>query len=199
MYKRQQYNPRSPYSASKAGSDHLVRSYYHTYNLPITITNCSNNYGPYQFPEKLIPLAITNIIEGKKVPIYGDGLHIRDWLYVDDHCRAIETVLLNGKIGETYCVGAENNLSNLEVIKKILKKLDKDESWISYVKDRAGHDRKYSIDPSKIKRELNWKPIHDFDTWLSKTIDWYKTNISWWKKLKSGDFKKYYNYQYQDQ
>jgi len=196
---RTPYNPRSPYSASKAGSDHLVRSYHYTYDLPITITNCSNNYGPYQFPEKLIPLAITNILEEKKVPLYGDGLHVRDWLYVNDHCRAIELVLLNGKIGETYCVGAENNLSNLEVIKKIIKIFDKDESWIKQVKDRAGHDRKYAIDSSKILKDLDWKPEADFDTWLDKTVHWYKINTAWWKKLKSNDFQKYYNLQYPDQ
>jgi len=197
---RTPYNPRSPYSASKASSDHLVRSYYYTYGLPVTITNCSNNYGPYQFPEKLIPLAITNILEEKKVPVYGNGLHVRDWLFVVDHCRAIEKVLLKGKIGETYCVGGQiHNLSNLEVVKKIIRILGKDESWIEYVKDRAGHDRKYSIDYSKINRELDWEPQHDFDTWLDKTVDWYRANTAWWKKLKSGDFQKYYSLQYPDQ
>lgn len=182
---RTSYNPRSPYSASKAGSDHLVLAYHVTYGLPITITNCSNNFGPYQFPEKLIPLAITNILEGKKVPIYGDGLYVRDWLYVEDHCRAIDIVLEKGKIGQTYCVGGlTEDIDNLTVIKKIIKLLGKDESLISFVKDRPGHDRRYSIDWSKIKKELGWQPEHDFDQYLTKTIDWYKTHKDWWEKLK---------------
>lgn len=182
---RIKYNPRSPYSASKAGSDHLVHAYYHTYRLPITITNCSNNFGPYQFPEKLIPLAITNLLEGKKVPIYGDGKYVRDWLYVEDHCRAIEAVLLKGTIGETYCVGGmTSDVSNIDVVKKILKLLGKDESEIQYVQDRPGHDRRYAMDWSKIHKELGWKPAHDFDEWLLQTIGWYKTNESWWKPLK---------------
>ncbi|MBI4062476.1 dTDP-glucose 4,6-dehydratase [Candidatus Gottesmanbacteria bacterium] len=183
---RTKYSPRSPYSASKAGSDHLVNAYYHTYGLPITITNCSNNFGPYQFPEKLIPLAITNLLEGKKVPIYGDGKYVRDWLYVKDHCRAIEAVLRKGKIGETYCLGGETrDVSNIDVVKKILKLLGKGESEIQYVTDRPGHDRRYAMDWTKINKELGWKPEHDFDTWLVKTIEWYKTNEPWWKPLKS--------------
>ncbi|OGG14686.1 dTDP-glucose 4,6-dehydratase [Candidatus Gottesmanbacteria bacterium RIFCSPHIGHO2_01_FULL_46_14] len=183
---RTKYDPRSPYSASKAGSDHLVNAYYHTYGLPITITNCSNNFGPFQFPEKLIPLAITNLLEGKKVPVYGDGKYVRDWLYVEDHCRAIEAVLLKGKIGETYCVGGmTSDISNLSVIKKIIKYLGKDESMIEYVTDRSGHDRRYAMDWSKINKELSWKPAHDFDTWLSKTVQWYKDNESWWRALKA--------------
>ena len=166
------YNPRSPYAASKASSDHLVRSYYHTYTLPVTISNCSNNYGPFQFPEKLIPLAITNLLEDKTIPIYGDGLNVRDWLYVVDHCRAIEAIIKNGKIGETYCIGGQKqDMSNLEVIRKIIKLMGKDESSISMVKDRPGHDRKYAIDYTKIERELGWTPEHDFDTWLISTID----------------------------
>lgn len=178
------YDPRSPYSASKAGSDHLVRAYYHTYGLPITITNCSNNFGPYQFPEKLIPLAITNILEGKKVPVYGDGKNVRDWLYVEDHCCAIEMILLKGKVGETYCVGGVSaDIDNLTVVRKIIKHMRADESVIEFVKDRLGHDRRYAIDWSKIQRELGWKPKHDFDTYLDKTIHWYKENVLWWKPL----------------
>jgi len=192
------YNPRSPYSASKAASDHLVRAYYVTYGLPITISNCSNNYGPYQFPEKLIPLAITNIIEGKKVPIYGDGLYVRDWLYVEDHCKALDLILHKGKVGETYFIGGlTEDIPNIEVVRKILKIMGKDESYIEYVKDRPGHDRRYAIDWSKIHRELSWKPEVDFDTGLKLTVDWYLKNQDWWKKIKSGEYQKYYQKQYQ--
>jgi len=196
---RTSYNPRSPYSASKAGSDHLVRAYFVTYGLPITITNCSNNFGPYQFPEKMISLAITNLIEGKKVPVYGDGLYIRDWLYVEDHCRAIDMVLKKGKVGETYCVGGvTEDISNLDVVKKILKIMGKNESFIEYVKDRPGHDRRYAVDWSKIKNELGWEPLHSFDEWLKKTVEWYINNQSWLKRLKSKEFQKYYEEQYGD-
>lgn len=188
---RTNYSPRSPYSASKAASDHLVRAYYATYGLPITITNCSNNFGPYQFPEKFISLAITNILENKKVPIYGDGLYVRDWLYVIDHCRAIDLVLNKGKIGETYLVGGmTQDISNVGIIKKILKTMGKDESFIEYVKDRLGHDRRYAVDWSKIQNELGWKPLHDFDEWLEKTVEWYRVNEKWWKDVKSGSYKK---------
>jgi dTDP-glucose 4,6-dehydratase len=191
------YDPRSPYSASKAGSDHLVRAYYHTFGLPITITNCSNNFGPFQFPEKYIPLAITNILEGKKVPVYGDGKNVRDWLYVEDHCRAIEAVLTGGTVGETYCVGGvTKDISNLDVIRLILQKMGKDESMIEFVKDRPGHDRRYAIDWSKIHNELGWKPVGDFDELLMKTIDWYKTHESWWRDVKSGAYQSYYKKQY---
>jgi dTDP-glucose 4,6-dehydratase len=191
------YAPRSPYAASKAGSDHLVRVYATTYDLPITITNCSNNFGPYHFPEKLIPLAITNVLEDKKIPIYGDGQQIRDWLYVEDHCRAIDLVLSKGKVGETYCVGGMMDLiPNIEVAKRILKLLGKDESYIEFVKDRPGHDRKYDIDWSKIKNELGWEPKYTFDDWLEKTVEWYKTHEDWWKKVKSGEYQNYYNQQY---
>ena len=187
------YNPRSPYSASKASSDHLVRAYHITYSLPTTISNCSNNYGPYQFPEKLIPLAITNIIEGKKVPIYGDGLYVRDWLYVEDHCRALDLILHKGKIGETYFIGGlTEDIANIEVIKKILKIMGKDESYIELVKDRPGHDRRYAIDWSKINHELGWRPKVNFDTGLKLTINWYLKNQDWWKKIKSGEYQKYY-------
>lgn len=192
------YDPRSPYSASKAGSDHLVRAYHETYGLPITITNCSNNFGPYQFPEKFIALAITNILENKKVPVYGDGLYVRDWLYVVDHCRAIDLVLKNGKIGETYLVGGQTeDISNIEVIKKILKIMGRDESFIEHVKDRPGHDRRYAVDWSKIEKELGWKPFHNFDEWLEKTIIWYKENEKWWKDVKTGEYKNYYKEQYE--
>lgn len=191
------YDPRSPYSASKASSDHFVRAYYHTYNLPITITNCSNNFGPYHFPEKLIPLAITNLIEGGKVPVYGDGQQVRDWLYVEDHVRAIEAVLLKGKVGETYIVGGQTeDITNLEVIKKIIALLGKEESSIAFVKDRPGHDVRYAMDWSKIKNELGWEPKYSFDEWLEKTVQWYKENEEWWKNIKSGEYLKYYKEQY---
>lgn len=191
------YRPRSPYAASKAASDHLVHAYYTTYGLPITISNCSNNFGPYQFPEKLIPLAITNILEGKKVPIYGDGLYVRDWLYVKDHCRAIDLILQKGKIGETYLIGGPTeDVSNLQLVKKILAIMGKKEDWVEFVKDRPGHDRKYSIDWSKIKKQLGWQPKYNFNQALKETIDWYKKNQDWWKKVKSGEYRQYYQKQY---
>lgn len=194
---RTPYDPRSPYSASKASSDHLVRAYYHTYGLPISITNCSNNYGPYQFPEKLIPLAITNFIEGKNVPLYGDGKNIRDWLYVEDHCRAIDLVLTKGMVGETYCVGGlTRDIDNLSIVEKIAKLLGKDDKRIEFVKDRLGHDRKYAVNWGKIQKELGWKPLHDFDTWLEKTVEWYKNNKDWWQRVKSGEYQEYYKKQY---
>jgi dTDP-glucose 4,6-dehydratase len=194
---RTPYDPRSPYSASKAGSDHLLRAYYHTFGLPVTITNCSNNFGPYQFPEKFIPLAITNILEGKKVPVYGDGKNVRDWLYVEDHCGAVEAVLVKGKVGETYCVGGlTKDITNIEVAYMILAKMGKDASFIEFVRDRPGHDRRYAIDWSKISRELGWKPQHDFEEWLAKTIEWYKTHESWWQRVKSGVYQAYYQKQY---
>jgi dTDP-glucose 4,6-dehydratase len=196
------YNPHSPYSASKAGSDHLVRAYADTYGLPVTITNCSNNFGPFHFPEKMIPLAITNLLENKKVPMYGDGLYVRDWLHVEDHARAIEAVLLKGKEGETYCVGGlvkdGKEVSNLEVVKEILQILDKGEDMIEFVKDRPGHDRRYAIDWSKINRDLGWEPLYDFKTWLEKTVAWYKDNESWWKNVKNGSYEAYYKKQYED-
>lgn len=191
------YNPRSPYAASKASADHLVRAYYHTYGLPIKISNCSNNFGPYQFPEKMIPLAITNVIEKKKIPIYGDGLYVRDWLYVEDHCRAMDAIIHKGRIGETYCIGGlTQDISNLEVARKILKFLGKDESYIEFVKDRPGHDRKYAVDWSKIKQELGWEPLHNFDEWLALTIKWYSENQWWWEDIKNGSYKEYYIKQY---
>ena len=191
------YNPRSPYSASKAGSDHLVRAYFHTYNLPITISNCSNNFGPYQFPEKLIALAITNLLEDKKIPVYGDGLYVRDWLYVEDHCRAIDLILQKGRIGETYCVGGlTEDLSNISILQKIIKLLGKTEDSLEYVKDRPGHDRRYALDWSKIKSELGWEPMHEFDEWLERTVEWYRKNQDWWKNVKNGEYKEYYQRQY---
>lgn len=191
------YNPRSPYAASKAASDHLVRAYHVTYGLPITISNCSNNFGPFQFPEKFISLAITNLLEGKKIPVYGDGLYVRDWLYVEDHVRAIDLILARGKIGETYFVGGfAEDISNLEVLKKVLKIMGKSEEEIEFVKDRPGHDRRYAIDWSKIERELGWKPEHDFEEALKLTINWYKDNLNWWKHTKTGEYKEYYKKQY---
>lgn len=196
---RTPYDPKSPYSASKAGSDHLVRAYCHTFGLPVTITNCSNNYGPYQFPEKLIPLAVTNLLEGKKVPVYGDGLNVRDWLYVDDHCAAIDAVLSRGKIGETYCVGGTTeDINNLTVVKKIISLMDKDETSIEFVTDRLGHDRRYAVDWSKIHNELGWSPANSFDEWLQKTVTWYTDNVSWWKDVKSGVYQSYYKAQYKN-
>ena len=191
------YDPRSPYSASKAASDHLVRAYHTTYRLPITISNCSNNFGFYQFPEKLIPLAITNVLDGKKVPVYGDGLYVRDWLFVEDHCTAIDAIIHKGNIGETYLVGGmTEEISNIDIVKKILKIMGKDESWIEFVKDRPGHDRKYVVDWSKINKELGWHPEHDFDELLKLTIEWYTENQDWWKKIKTGEYLNYCKKQY---
>jgi dTDP-glucose 4,6-dehydratase len=180
------YDPRSPYSASKAGSDHIVRAYGTTYGLPFTLTNCSNNYGSYHFPEKLFPLAITNLLEGKKVPVYGDGLNVRDWLYVEDHCRAIAAVLLNGNAGDTYLVGGlDDDVSNLDAIRMILDIMGKDESSIEFVEDRKGHDRRYAVDWSKIRNELGWSPSVTFEEGLQKTVEWYKSHEEWWKPLKN--------------
>jgi dTDP-glucose 4,6-dehydratase len=180
------YDPRSPYSASKAGSDHIVRAYGETYGLPYTITNCSNNYGEYHFPEKLFPLAITNILEGKKVPVYGDGLNVRDWLYVQDHCSAIEAVLLKGKIGETYTVGGlKDDVSNLQVVRLILKIMNVGEEMIEFVKDRPGHDRRYAVDWTKMNQELGWSPSVTLEEGLQRTIEWYRQREAWWKPLKS--------------
>lgn len=177
------YDPRSPYSASKAASDHLVRSYWHTYDLPITISNCSNNYGSYHFPEKIIPLFITNLLEGKKIPLYGDGLNVRDWLHVEDHVRAIDAIMHKGKLGETYCIGGNNELTNLDLAHKILEAMGESEAKIEFVKDRQGHDKRYAMDFSKIKSELGWEPQITFPEGLNKTISWYRENESWWKTL----------------
>ncbi len=178
------YAPRAPYSAAKAGSDHLVRAFFITYGLPITITNCSNNFGPFQDPEKLIPRFITNLLENKSVPLMGKGENIRDWLYVLDHCRAIELVLQKGQLGETYCVGGGEELTNMQITQRLLKTLGKDESYIEYIPERLGHDFRYSIDSSKIK-QLGWQPEHDFEQWLDKTIKWYQQNDWWWGPLKT--------------
>ena len=179
------YDPRSPYSASKAASDHLVRAYYHTYKLPVTISNCSNNYGPYQYPEKLIPLFITNLLEGKKVPVYGRGENIRDWIHVDDHNRGVEIIIKKGQIGETYCLGGNNEKTNLAITKLLLSLLAVKEDRIEYVADRAGHDLRYAIDFSKARRELGWEPQIDFTAGLESTVEWYKNNEAWWQKLKN--------------
>jgi len=178
------YSPRSPYSASKAASDHLVRAYYHTHGLPITISNCSNNYGPRQYPEKLIPLFITNLLDQKKVPVYGQGKNIRDWIHVDDHNRGIDLILQKGRIGETYCLGGNSELSNLEITKQILAELGYDEQMIEYVPDRLGHDFRYAIDFSKAQKELGFAPQIDFATGLRETIKWYQENEGWWRPLK---------------
>ena len=190
------YSPRSPYSASKAAADHLVRAYYVTYKLPVTITNCADNFGPFQYPEKLISLSITNVLEGKKVPIYGDGLYVRDWLYVEDHCRAIDLVIAKGKVGETYLIGTDSDMANIDLVKKLLSIMGKDEKMIEYVKDRPGHDRRYAIDSTKIKNELGWKPVFDLEEALDATVTWYKSNASWWQKLKDKSYMDYYNKQY---
>ena len=179
------YDPRSPYSASKAASDHLVRAYFHTHGLPITISNCSNNYGPYQFPEKLIPLFITNLIEGKKVPVYGSGQNIRDWIHVDDHNRGVEMIIKKGVIGETYCLGGNNEIKNIDITKNILELMEQGEEKIEYVADRLGHDLRYAIDFSKAEKDLGWVPQINFLDGLKTTIDWYKDNIVWWQKLKN--------------
>ncbi len=190
--------PNSPYSASKAGADLLVRAYHETYGLPVNLTRCSNNYGPYHFPEKLIPLMIINALHDKPLPVYGDGLNVRDWLYVEDHCQAIDLVLHKGKNGEVYNVGGNNERTNIEIVKTILKALDKPESLIKFVEDRLGHDRRYAIDASKIKNELGWEPKYNFDTGITHTIDWYLTNNDWWEHIISGDYQNYYNKQYSE-
>ncbi|MFZ4631899.1 MAG: dTDP-glucose 4,6-dehydratase [Patescibacteria group bacterium] len=178
------YDPRSPYSASKAASDHLVRAYYHVHKLPITISNCSNNYGPYQYPEKLIPLFVTNLIEGKKIPVYGSGNNVRDWIHVDDHNRGVDFIIKKGRVGETYCLGGDSEKSNLEITELILEAMGETKEMIEYVKDRLGHDLRYAIDFSKAKDELGWEPLIDFKSGLEETIKWYKDNIAWWQKLK---------------
>ena len=191
------YDPRSPYSATKAGSDHLVRSFYHSYGLPITISNCANNYGPFHHPEKLIPLAITNLMEGKKVPVYGRGDQVREWLHVEDHCRGIELIIKRGRVGQTYFIGPEDvHIPNLEVIKMILSLMGKSEDHIEFVKDRPGHDQRYALDCSKIKNELGFQPAIKLADGLKNTIEWFDKNENWWKDIKSGEYKKYYKEQY---
>ena len=204
---KNQYCPNSPYSASKASSDHLARSYFETYKIPTIITNCSNNYGPYQFPEKLIPLVINNALEGKAIPIYGDGQNIRDWLYVRDHCLAIMRVLESGNPGETYNIGGNNEIKNLELVKQICEELDvlyppkncevnKYYDLVKFVPDRPGHDRRYAIDSSKIKKDLNWEPIETFKSGIKKTLKWYLNNLKWITDVKSGEYEKWIFNQY---
>ena len=198
------YDPRSPYSASKASSDHLVRAFYHTYGLPVVLSNCSNNYGPYQFPEKLIPLCIYNIIHNKPLPIYGQGLNIRDWLYVEDHVKAIDKIFHEGRIGETYNIGGQNEWKNIDIITELCKQMDEkigrlkgtSEKLITFVKDRSGHDKRYAIDASKLMTELGWEPTLKFEEGLSKTIDWYLDNNEWLHHVTSGRYLQYYEEQY---
>lgn len=189
-------DPSSPYAASKAGADALVISYYKTHGLPILITRSSNNYGPYQFPEKLIPLVILNAMNNKKVPVYGDGMNVRDWLYVEDNCEAIDLVFHHGKIGEIYNIGGENELTNLYVVKFILKLLNKPESLITFVKDRPGHDRRYSLSLSKIRRQIGWHPKISFETGIKRTIEWYRKNQKWLKNAQSGEYRNFYKQHY---
>lgn len=188
--------PNSPYSASKAGGDLLVRAYHETFDLPVNITRCSNNYGPYQFPEKLIPLMIANALHDKQLPVYGDGLNVRDWLYVDDHCSAIDLVIHKGSDGEVYNIGGNNERTNIHIVRTILEQLGKPDSLIKYVEDRLGHDRRYGIDATKITNELGWKPKHTFETGIKETIDWYLNNRTWWERIQSGAYQAYYERQY---
>jgi dTDP-glucose 4,6-dehydratase len=200
------YDPKSPYSASKAASDHLAMAYNHTYGLPVTLSNCSNNYGPYQFPEKLIPLMILNMLEGKPLPVYGDGKNIRDWLFVEDHNAAVWTIMCNGKTGETYNIGGENEWENIKLLNVLIDitaakaRLDpaKVRSTITYVKDRPGHDRRYAIDCSKIKRELGWKQAVSFEEGLSRTVDWYLANSQWIENIRSGEYQRWVQKNYGD-
>ncbi len=191
-------NPSSPYSASKASADLLVMSYYRTFNMPVTISRCSNNYGPYHFPEKLIPLMIINALNDKELPVYGNGKNIRDWLYVEDHCSAIDMIIHNGTIGEIYNIGGHNERTNLDVVKTIVKELGKSDDLITYVKDRPGHDLRYAIDPTKINKELGWIPETKFEEGIKKTIQWYIDNKDWWTDIINGEYKNYYSKMYGD-
>jgi dTDP-glucose 4,6-dehydratase len=188
----------SPYSSSKAGADLLVRAYHETFGLPVNITRCSNNYGPLHFPEKLIPLMIINALNDKQLPVYGDGLNVRDWLHVEDHCQAIDLVLHKGRNGEVYNVGGNNERTNIEIVKTILKHLGKPESLIKYVTDRPGHDRRYAIDATKLREELGWSPKYTFDTGIEQTIKWYLENQDWWQNIISGEYQEYFKKQYAD-
>jgi dTDP-glucose 4,6-dehydratase len=179
------YAPRSPYAASKAAADHLVRAWFETYGLPVTLSNCSNNFGPYQQPEKLIPLAITRLMRGQRVPLYGDGRNVRDWIFVDDHCSALDLIAHAGRVGCTYLVSAGMELANIDVVRRILRHVDKGEEAIQFVKDRPGHDRRYALDSSLLRSELGWTPSHDFDSALAMTIQWYRENERWWRPLVS--------------
>ncbi|EHB54612.1 dTDP-glucose 4,6-dehydratase [Paenibacillus lactis] len=188
--------PNSPYSASKAGGDLLVRAYHETFGLPVNITRCSNNYGPYQFPEKLIPLMISRALNDEILPVYGDGMNIRDWLYVEDHCSAIDLVIHQGRVGEVYNIGGNNERTNIHIVKTILEELGKPEALIQFVEDRPGHDRRYGIDPTKIMNELGWKPKHNFETGIKETIAWYLSNKEWWTRIQSGAYREYLTKQY---
>ncbi|MEK4882450.1 MULTISPECIES: dTDP-glucose 4,6-dehydratase [Paenibacillus] len=190
--------PNSPYSASKAGGDLLVRAYHETFGLPVNITRCSNNYGPYQFPEKLIPLMISRALADQALPVYGDGMNIRDWLYVEDHCSAIDLVIHKGVNGEVYNIGGNNERTNVHIVNTVLQELGKPDSLIAYVQDRPGHDRRYGIDPTKIMNELGWKPKHTFETGIKETIQWYLNNREWWTRIQSGEYQKYAEQQYGD-
>ena len=191
------YNPHSPYAAAKAASDHLVRSFGDTFGLRFTISNCSNNFGPWQFPEKFLPLMITNLLQGKNIPVYGDGKYVRDWVYVDDHCRAIDLILTKGRIGETYCIGGSyKDVNNLELVRRVLAAMGLGDERIEFVKDRPAHDRRYAIDFSKAKAELGYEPQFELDEYLKLTLDWYKNNEAWWQRVKSGEYQKYYEQQY---
>ena len=186
----------SPYSSSKASADLLVQAYHRTYGLPVSISRCSNNYGPYQFPEKLIPLMITNAMQDKPLPVYGEGINVRDWLYVEDHCKAIDLIIHNGKVGEVYNVGGHNEMKNIDIVKLICKELGKPESLITFVEDRKGHDMRYAIDPTKIHRELGWLPETSFAEGICMTIQWYLDNMEWWETIISGEYKQYYEKRY---
>ena len=186
----------SPYSASKASADLLCMAYHRTYSLPVTISRCSNNYGPYHFPEKLIPLMIINALKGKELPVYGEGLNIRDWLYVEDHCKAIDMILHDGRVGEIYNIGGHNERTNIAVVRTILSLLGKDEKNIKYVKDRPGHDMRYAIDPTKIKEELGWYPETSFDEGIRQTVEWYLNNTEWWERIINGEYMNYYEKMY---
>ena len=188
----------SPYSASKASADLLVQAYHRTYGLPVTISRCSNNYGPYHFPEKLIPLMIANALADKPLPVYGEGLNVRDWLYVEDHCKAIDLIIHEGKVGEVYNIGGHNEKANIDIVKTILKILDKPESLITYVTDRKGHDLRYAIDPTKIHSELGWLPETKFEDGIVKTVKWYLENKAWWEKIISGEYTEYYAKMYEN-
>jgi dTDP-glucose 4,6-dehydratase len=189
-------HPNSPYSASKTSADLLVLAYHHTFGMPVVVTRCSNNYGPYQFPEKLIPLMIANALDNKPLPVYGDGMNVRDWLFVRDHCSAIDVVMHRGTLGEIYNVGGNNECANIKIVKLLLQKLGKPESLIKYVTDRLGHDRRYAIDASKISMELGWQPSVTFEEGLSQTVDWYLGNESWWRRIISGEYQHYYQKMY---
>ncbi len=188
--------PNSPYSASKAAADLLCRAYFHSFGLPVMVSRCSNNYGPFQFPEKIIPLFVTNLLEGKKVPLYGDGLNVRDWIYVEDHCAALGAIVDRGRPGEIYNIGADCELTNVELTHRILAGCGRDPSFIEHVKDRPAHDRRYAIDSTKIRTELGWRPMHSFDEALARTIAWYRDNTAWWQGIKSGEYRTYYEQQY---